>query len=101
MNTIHGCRPTLLREGFLNAGIADGAVLIFSELMDSASFFLTGNADTVYLWGFVDLSDGSAGCADSGRNLGCHRRHVVSTGSPNSVSPGADRGKGGTYLLTP
>ena len=58
MNTIHGCRPTLLREGFLNAGIADGAVLIFSELMDSASFFLTGNADTVYFWSFLGLTSG-------------------------------------------
>ena len=33
-------------------------VLLFSELMDSASLFLTANCDTVYFLGFVDLSDG-------------------------------------------
>ena len=33
-------------------------ILLFSELMDSASLFLTANCDTVYFLGFVDLSDG-------------------------------------------
>ena len=33
-------------------------VLIFSELMDSQSLFLTANADTVYYLSFLDLSDG-------------------------------------------
>ena len=50
MNTIQGVSTFAMREGFLKAGIADGDVLIFSGLMDSASLFLTGNADTVYFW---------------------------------------------------
>ena len=36
----------------------DNQVLMFSELMDSASLFLTANSDTVYFLGFVDLTDG-------------------------------------------
>jgi hypothetical protein len=47
-----------VREGFLDAGVMDGDVLIFSELMDSRSLFLTANADTVYYIAFLDLSDG-------------------------------------------
>src|SRR5664279_710081 len=58
MNTIQGVSVYAIREGFLNAGIADGDVLIFSELMDSASLFLTGNADTFYFWTFLDLTSG-------------------------------------------
>jgi hypothetical protein len=52
MNTIQGVSTYAIRDGFLNAGISDGDVLIFSELMDSAGLYLTGNADTVY---FLDV----------------------------------------------
>ena len=44
MNTIQGVSTYAIREGFLGAGINDGDVLIFSELMDSRSLFLTANA---------------------------------------------------------
>ena len=39
-------------------GIEDNSFSFFPELMDSASVFLTANCDTVYFWGFIDLSDG-------------------------------------------
>src|SRR4249920_2793571 len=58
MNTIHGVSVFAIRKGFQDAGIADGDVLIFSELMDSRGIFLTANADTVYFWSFQDLSQG-------------------------------------------
>ena len=44
-----------LREGFQSVGVQDNSVLIFSELMDSSSRFLTANADTVYYLAFVAL----------------------------------------------
>ena len=47
-----------MRQGFHGIGVEDNSVLIFSELMDSSSRFLTANADTVYCISFVDLSDG-------------------------------------------
>ena len=47
MNTIQGVSVFAIRKGFQDAGVADGDVLIFSELMDSRSLFLTANADTV------------------------------------------------------
>jgi hypothetical protein len=58
MNTIQGVSLYAMRKGFLDAGINDGDVLMFSELMDSRSLFLTANADTVYYICFLDLSDG-------------------------------------------
>jgi hypothetical protein len=47
-----------MREGFLGIGAQDNTVVIFSELMDSSSRFLTANADTVYYLPFVDLTEG-------------------------------------------
>ncbi|MCT9011918.1 DUF1254 domain-containing protein, partial [Streptomyces rhizosphaerihabitans] len=43
-----GVSVRALRQGFLDAGVADNTVLLYSGLMDSTSLFLTGNADTVY-----------------------------------------------------
>jgi len=58
MNTVQGVSTYAIRQGFLEAGVMDGDVLLFSGLMDSRSLFLTGNADTVYFWFFLDLTQG-------------------------------------------
>jgi hypothetical protein len=58
LNSFQGASLAAIRKGFLKNGVQDNDFFLFSELMDSNSLFLTGNADTVYLWGFVDLSDG-------------------------------------------
>jgi hypothetical protein len=58
LGAIPGASLVALRRGFLAAGVEDNSFTLFSELMDSASLFLTANCDTVYFWGFVDLSDG-------------------------------------------
>ena len=100
MNTIQGVSVYAIREGFLNAGITDGDVLIFSELMDSRSLFLTANADTVYFWSFLDLSQGPLVVETPADTLGLIDdmwfRWISDFGLP-----GADRGQGGTYLLVP
>ena len=98
MNTIQGVSSYALRDGFQKAGVADGDVLIFSELMDSRSLFLTGNADTVYFWTFLDLSQGPLVLETPADTLGLLDdmwfRWISDFGLP-----GADRGRGGTYLL--
>jgi hypothetical protein len=98
MNTIHGVSVFAIRKGFQDAGIADGAVAIFSELMDSRSLFLTANADTVYFWSFHDLSQGPLVFETPSDVLGLFDdiwfRWISDFGLP-----GADRGQGGTYLL--
>ena len=85
-------------EGFEAAGIKDNEILLFSELMDSNSLFLTANADTVYYLGFVDLSDGPMVVETPPGALGTIDdmwfRWVIDFGRP-----GPDRGEGGKYLL--
>ena len=58
LNSIQGASLVAIRRGFQSVGVEDNQVLIFPELMDSASLFLTANSDTVYFWTFVDLSAG-------------------------------------------
>src|SRR4051812_43344639 len=57
-NTMQGVSLVAARRGFLDAGVKDNEILIFSELMDAKSLFLTANADTVYFFGYLDLTNG-------------------------------------------
>ena len=58
VNTFQGVSIAALHKGFSSAGVKDNEVLVFSELMDAKSLFLTANADTVYSLGMLDLSKG-------------------------------------------
>jgi hypothetical protein len=103
LNSIQGASLIAVRRGFRSVGVEDNQVLIFPELMDSASLFLTANSDTVYFWTFIDLTQGPmvidvpAMPAPSGV-LGTIDdmwfRWVTDVGLP-----GPDRGEGGRYLL--
>jgi hypothetical protein len=100
MNTIQGVSVYAIRQGFLDAGIKDNDVAIFSELMDSRTLALTANADTVYFWTFLDLSQGPLVLETPADTLGLLDdmwfRWISDFGLP-----GPDRGQGGTYLVVP
>jgi hypothetical protein len=51
VNTMQGVSLVAARRSFLDAGVKDNEILIFSDLMDAKSLFLTANADTVYFLG--------------------------------------------------
>jgi hypothetical protein len=103
LRSIPGASLVALRRGFRSVGAEDNSFLLFSELMDSASLFLTGNCDTVYFWGFVDLSNGPMVI------------DVPPLGAPSGILgtiddmwfqwvtdiglPGPDRAEGGKYLM--
>ena len=100
MNSIQGVSTYAIREGFLEAGIMDGDVLIFSELMDSRSLFLTANADTVYFLSFIDLSAGPLVLETPSDSLGIVDDMWFGWVTDFGL-PGPDRGQGGQYLLLP
>src|SRR5271166_6050832 len=58
VNAFQGASTSALWKAFNDAGVPDNTVLIFSELMDSKSLFLTANADTIYFWSVLDASKG-------------------------------------------
>src|SRR5208283_2706066 len=100
VDSFQGASTTAIRKGFNDAGIPDNTVLIFSELMDSKSLFLTANADTVYFWSVLDVSKGPIVVETPPLSLGVIDdmwfRWVTDFGLP-----GPDRGEGGKYLLLP
>jgi hypothetical protein len=99
-NTMQGVNAAAIRKGFLDAGVKDNEILVFSELMDAKSLFLTANADTVYFVGIIDLTKGPMVLETPPRALGTIDdmwwRWVIDFGAP-----GPDRGEGGKYLLLP
>ena len=95
-----GASTQAVRQGFQGIGVEDNSVLMFSELMDSWSRFLTANADTVYCLSFVDLSDGPMVVETPPMALGTFddmwSQWIIDFGMP-----GPDRGAGGKFLLVP
>ena len=89
-----------LLKGFRAAGVNDNEVLVTSGLMDAKCLFLTANADTYYMWAYLDLSKGPLVVETPPDTLG-----IIDDMWWNWVSdfgfPGADRGLGGKYLLLP
>lgn len=100
VNTMQGVSIAALHKGFQSIGVKDNEVLIFSELMDAKSLFLTANADTIYLLGVLDLSKGPMVLEAPPKVLGAIDdywfRWVTDFGAP-----GGDRGEGGKYLILP
>jgi hypothetical protein len=97
-NSFRGASAYALRKGFQSVGAKDNDIIIFSELMDSESLFLTANADTVYYVGTIDLSDGPMVIEQPANGLGTINdmwfSWVIDVGRP-----GPDRGLGGKYLI--
>jgi hypothetical protein len=100
VNTMQGVSLVAARRGFLDVGVKDNEILLFSELMDAKSLFLTANADTVYFLGFIDVSQGPMVFEVPPKALGALDdmwfRWVTDFGLP-----GPDCGLGGRYLILP
>jgi hypothetical protein len=100
LNGFPGASTQALLNGFHEAGVENNAILIFSELMDSNSLFLTANADTVYFVGIVDLTSGPMVVDTPPQALALFDdmwfQWIVDFGLP-----GPDRGEGGRFLLVP
>jgi len=97
-NSFRGASALGLVKGFQELGAGSGDIVIFEELMDSSSLFLTGNADTVYYLGYIDLSKGPVVIDQPTDGLGAINdmwfQWVIDVGKP-----GPDRGLGGKYLI--
>ncbi|MBB4167458.1 DUF1254 domain-containing protein [Rhizobium sp. BK538] len=100
LNSYGGASAIALERGFQSIGAKDNDVVIFPELMDSKSLFLTANADTVYYLAVIDLSKGPVVIEQPPKGLGTINdmwfQWIIDIGFP-----GPDRGEGGRYLLIP
>jgi hypothetical protein len=100
VNAYQGASVASIFKGCEDAGIPNNTGLIFSELMDSKSLFLTANADTIYFWVNVDVTKGPIVVETPPLSLG-----VVDDMWFQWITdfglPGPDRGEGGKYLFVP
>ncbi len=99
-NSFRGASAYAIGKGLHSIGAEDNTVVIFSQLMDANSLFLTANADTVYYMSVVNLSDGPMVIEQPPEGLGTINdmwfSWIIDIGRP-----GPDRGRGGKYLLVP
>ena len=100
LNSFSGASAFAIRKGFHSIGAEDNTVIVFSELMDSNSLFLTANADTIYTMAVLDLTKGPLVVEVPPMALGTLNDMwfgwIVDIGAP-----GPDRGEGGKYLVVP
>ncbi|MEH2531692.1 hypothetical protein V1277_001929 [Bradyrhizobium sp. AZCC 1588] len=99
-NSFRGASAYALGKGFQSIGAEDNTPIIFSDLMDAKSLFLTANADTIYYMAVVNLSKGPMVVEQPPKGLGTINdmwfSWIIDIGFP-----GPDRGEGGKYLLVP
>ena len=99
-NSFRGASAYAIMKGFQDSGVENNSVLLFSDLMDANSLFLTANADTVYYLSVVDLTKGPMVIEQPPKGLGTINdmwfSWIIDVGFP-----GPDRGEGGRYLIVP
>ena len=103
LNFIPATSMEALRRGNVDRGATkSNQAVIFDQLMDSNPLFLTGNTDTVYCMGFLDLEADGPTVIEVPPGTGpgtvddAFFRFVTDMGGP-----GPDRGQGGKYLIVP
>src|SRR5262245_17248450 len=100
VNSLAGVSIHAARKGLQSIGVKDNEAIVFSDLMDAKSVFLTANADTIYALGVLDLTKGPMVLEIGPELLGTIDDHwfrwIIDIGPP-----GPDRGLGGKYLVLP
>lgn len=89
-----------MRRGLREFGPDNQTVVMFDELMDSKTLFLAANTTTVYNFGWLNTKDGPVVIEAPPKVLGTIDNFWFKWVGDIGVT-GADKGKGGKYLLLP
>ena len=100
LTTMPAAAMHAVREGIRSFGPANETVVIFENLLDSKSLFLTPNTESVYALAWIDLRNGPVVIESPPDTLGVVDdfwfRYVADVGNADP-----DRGQGGKYLFLP
>jgi hypothetical protein len=101
LNAIPGASVEALRIGLASQGVDNNqTILLFENLMDSRSLFLTPNTESIYAIMWLDVKDGPLVIETQPNVLGIIDDHWFQfVGDVGNAGP--DKGKGGKYLLLP
>lgn len=100
LNALPGASLQAMRRGQRSMGAPDNSFVIFEHYLDSKTLALTGNTESIFASGFLDLSGGPLVLEYPPRVQGVIDdmwfRHVADYGMT-----GPDKGKGGKFLIVP
>ena len=100
LTCVPGASQVAIRHGIRSFGPDNQTVVLFENLMDSKSLFLTANTESVYAWSWLNLKDGPMVLETPPNVLGVIDdfwfRNVIDFGLV-----GPDKGKGGKFLILP
>ena len=101
LNAMPGASVEALRIGLASQGVDNNqTILLFENLMDSRSLFLTPNTESIYAIMWLDVKDGPLVIETQPNVLGIIDDHWFQfVGDVGNAGP--DKGKGGKYLLLP
>jgi hypothetical protein len=95
-----GASLSAMRKGLRKFGPDNQTLVMFDQLMDSKTLFLTANSTSIYNFGWLNVKDGPLVIELPPKVLGCIDdfwfRWVGDLGNT-----GPDKGKGGKYLVLP
>ena len=89
-----------MRKGLRGFGPDNKTVVMFEELMDSKTLFLTANTTTIYNFGWLNTKEGPLVIEMPPKVLGTIDNFWFNWVGDIGVT-GPDKGKGGKYLLLP
>jgi hypothetical protein len=100
LNAMPGASTYAIRQGIRSLGVPDNSLILFQDQADSAAIFLTANTESIYSWGFLDLTDGPVVMETPPNVLGIFDdmwfRYIADFGNA-----GPDQGQGGSFLILP
>lgn len=89
-----------LKKGIEQFGPANSTLIVFENLMNAKSLFLTGNTNTPYTIGWLDLSKGPIVLESPPNVLGIIDDYWFKWVTDVGIT-GPDKGQGGKFLLLP
>lgn len=100
LTAMPGASAEALRVGLESEGANNQTILIFEDLMDSKTLFLTPNTESIYNLMWLDTKEGPLVIETPPNILGVIDDHWFQyVGDVGNAGP--DKGKGGKYLLLP
>jgi len=100
LNAMPGASLYAMRRGHRSMGATDNSFVIFEHFLDSKTLVLTGNTESIYASGFLDLTNGPLVLEYPPRIVGVlddmWSRHIADYGQT-----GPDKDKGGKLLILP
>ena len=98
--TMPAASLSAMRQGLQSVGVNNSTIVVFDDLMDSRTLFLTPNSESVYAFGWLDLKNGPL-VVETPPNVLAFVDDFWFHYVTDMGNAGPDKGQGGKYLTVP